>query len=95
MLSLSLHNGQDVLSTRGGVFSGCDGALFSFPSCDWIGFFSGSGFGAVLGSLAGDILGETVGVPFGEALETGAILGETCVGADIFREPGGVVRDSS
>lgn len=93
MLSSTLHRGQVAWLALGDVweivaaFGGCNGAS---------GFFSCSGFfSRVLGSLAGDILGETVGVLFGEILGVADILGEDCAGADILRELGGVVRDSS
>lgn len=98
MLSSALHSGQvasPALWDTVAAFVGCAGALSSLFWGDSSGFFC-SGFSVrVFGSLAGDILGETEGVVFGETLGTADIFGETCAGADILRDPGGVVRDSS
>lgn len=88
MLSSTLHKGQQVLSAFwvfDAIVGVCEGAVSCFKS----GFVIGSGF-SVLDSIGGILEGTD-----GEDIFLADSLGETCGGADILRELGGVVRDSS
>ncbi len=103
MLSSALQSGQvdwpTALEACGVAAS--DGPMSTLASSDgrafasWGCTFSGCSLSAAgsFASLSEIIFGDTGGVDLGVICDAD-ILSETCAGADIFRELGGVVRDS-